>query len=250
MSVSVRQFIASPGVPLYYGINSASGVGPRGPATPGPTGPQGPPASDVGNTGPPGPQGPQGFPGATGNAGANSATGATGPVGPVGPIGVSGVSAGPAGATGPVGVDGNAVFAEYVVANPPVSVVGGGQQDAYGLLSAGPVQFQIGYFLARCVTKPEKTICMRLYGQNQLNPSTNTDLISVVGNNINQVDVQQTTIKTLIPSTDFAQVELVNASGDFPGPYAGVQLKSFFTGGGTETWVLSAAPNIISATAF
>lgn len=250
MSVPVRQFQASSGVPIFYPINTPGDIGPRGPATPGPTGPRGIPASESGGTGPTGPQGPQGFPGPTGTQGAPSRTGATGPTGSsafVGPAGVGTGATGPRGATGPAG---NTVDGTRVNQLGPLNLLTGNQPSLYQVLNANG-SYQVGYLVARCITTPSKSVAMKLYGQNQnvFPPGANTDLISVVGNNINTDDVQQTTQNT-IASGNYASLELVNSQQGGPGPYSGVQLKSFFPGGGTESWIISVAPNMVSATPF
>lgn len=247
MSVPVRQFQASSGVPIFYPINTPSAQGPPGPATPGPTGPRGPPASDSGATGPAGPQGPQGFPGPQGPQGAPSRTGPTGPAGVTGfsgPAGVGTGATGPAGVTGPAG---NTVIASTTNSVGPITVQSGNQPSLFSNFSTA--NYGIGYFVARCITDPRKSIVMKLYGTLQGNPQAGSDLLSVVGNNNTNADVQMTTIN-YIDATNYATLELVNNSQSYPGPYLGVQLKSFFTGGGTESWVLSSSANMTSSTPF
>lgn len=250
MSVPVRQFQAASGVPLFFPINAPSAQGPAGPATPGPTGPQGPAAtSGTGTTGPTGPFGPQGFPGPTGPQGAASRTGPTGPTGLAGfagPAGSGTGATGPAGATGPVG---NTVSASRLNQLGPLTVQSGNQPSLPSAMSQNE-PYQVGYFVARCITNPAKSMIMKIYAQNTANPGTNTDITTIVGNNINTYDVQQTTMNWIDTSTNYATLELINIGQSGPGPYQGVQLKSFFTGGGTESWVLSCAPNMFQGIPF
>lgn len=251
MSVPVRQFVASSGVPIFYPIGTPGDIGPQGPATPGPAGPTGPPASGTGATGPTGPIGPQGFPGPTGTQGAPSRTGPTGPAGPTGLVGFAGVgtgATGPAGATGPVG---NSVDGTRLNQLGPLTVRSGDQPSMYNVLSTSG-NYQVGYFVARCVTNPLKSIVMKIYSQNTggVTPGPNTDIVAVVGNNKTNADVQMTSFNVITPNVDYASLELVNNNQSYPGPYFGVQLRSFFPGSGTETWVLSVAPNQVSANPF
>lgn len=249
MSVPVRQFQASSGVPIFYPVDAPSDVGPRGPATPGPTGPQGPTASGTGVTGPAGPFGPQGFPGPTGASGGGSVPGPTGPAGSAGAVGAAGVGTGATGAVGATGSVGNTILDPRVNTLGPLAVQSGSEPSFYQVLNGG--NYQIGYLVARCITDPRKSMIMKLYGQLQSTPSNpNADILSVVGNNNTSADVQMTTLNVITPGTNFAQLELVNANQDYPGPYLGVQLKSFFTGGGVENWTLSVGANMTSAFAF
>jgi hypothetical protein len=246
MSVPVRQFQAASGVPIFIPFGQASGTGPAGPATPGPQGPQGPVASGTGVTGPTGPFGPQGFPGPTGTQGAASRTGPTGPSGSAGATGPSGVgtgATGPAGVTGPAG---NTVIPGTVNSLNQI-LQSGNQPSTYQVLNTN--SYQIGYFVARCITDPRKSMMMKLYGTLQSSPQPGSDILSVVGNNNTNADVQMTTIN-YIDATNHASLELVNNNQSYPGPYTGVQLKSFFTGGGTESWVLTSAANMSSSSPF
>lgn len=249
MSVPVRQFQASSGVPIFYPIDTPSAQGPAGPATPGPRGPAGPSATGTGTTGPTGPGGPQGFPGPTGPQGAASRTGATGPTGLAGFAGPAGSGTGATGPAGMTGPPGNSVIPPANVL--PVVVQSGNQPSTFQVLNTA--SYAIGYFVARCITDPRKSMVMKLYGLNQsaFPPLPTTDLVSVVGNNNTQADVQMTTFNFISgDSSNYASLELVNSQQDYPGPYSGVQLKSFFTGGGTESWVLSSVPNMTSGTPF
>lgn len=250
MSVPVRQFQAASGVPIFYPFDTPGDIGPQGPATPGPAGPTGPAASGgTGATGPTGPQGPQGFPGPTGPAGAPSKTGPTGPTGPAGLAGFAGVGTGATGPAGATGAPGNSVDPTRLNTLGPLTVRSGDQPSMFNPLSVNG-NYQVGYFVARCISNPLKSIVMKLYGQNQLSPTANSDIVAIVGNNKTNADVQMTSFNVITPGTDYASLELVNNSQSYPGPYLGVQLKSFFPGGGTETWNLSVAPNMVSATPF
>lgn len=248
MSVPVRQFIASAGVPIFYPVDTPGDIGPPGPPNPGPIGPTGLPASDTGVTGPRGPQGPQGFPGPAGAAGSASSTGPTGPAGPTGLAGFAGSgtgSQGPTGATGPLGT-----ALDFTRLNQlTVTVQSGNQPSIFNVLNVSG-NYQIGYIVARCVTNPLKSIVMKIYSSNNYNPSANSDIVTVVGNNGTQADVQMTSLSVITPGTNYASLELVNNNQSYPGPYTGIQLKSFFPGGGTEQWILSCAPNMVSATPF
>ena len=250
MSVPVRQFQAASGVPIFYPFNTPADIGPQGPSTPGPRGPTGPAASGAGATGPTGPQGPQGFPGPTGTQGAASRTGPTGPTGPAGLAGFAGAGTGATGPAGVTGPPGNSVDATRVNQLGPLTVQSGNQPAFIAPLSVNGA-YQVGYLVARCVSNPLKSIVMKLYGLNQSQtPGPNTDIVTVVGNNNTAADVQMTTFNVITPGTDYASLELINSSQSYPGPYQGVQLKSFFTGGGTETWTFSSAPNQVSGTPF
>jgi len=249
MSVPVRQFLAASGVPIFYPFNTPGDVGPQGPATPGPRGPTGPAASGTGATGPTGPQGPQGFPGPTGTQGAASRTGPTGPAGPTGLVGLAGAGTGATGSAGVTGPPGNSVDGSRLNSLGPLTVQSGNQPSLFGPLNVNG-NYQVGYFVARCISNPLKSIVMKLYAQNTGSPQANTDIVAVVGNNNTNADVQMTSFNVITPNVDYASLELVNNNQSYPGPYLGVQLKSFFTGGGTETWVLSVAPNQVSANPF
>ena len=246
MSVPVRQFVAASGVPIFYPFDTPGDVGPQGPATPGPRGPTGPAASGTGATGP---TGPQGFPGPTGPQGAASKTGPTGPTGSAGAAGPAGVGTGATGPAGVTGPPGNSVDPTRLTQITNQILQSGNQPSLYQGLSVNG-NYQVGYFVARCITNPLKSIVMKLYGQNQLTPTANSDIVAVVGNNKTNADVQMTSFNVITPNVDYASLELVNNSQSYPGPYLGVQLRSFFTGGGTETWNLSVAPNQVSATPF
>ena len=252
MSVSVVQFQASSGVPIFYPVGTPADFGPAGPATPGPAGPTGPPASILGSTGatgPTGPFGPQGPPGATGPTGASSpATGATGPQGIPGSAGADGIvstATGPQGPTGPLGSQNITALAKI----QPVVVSSGNQPVMTAPFGVGTPQFQIGYFVAQCITQPRKNIILKCYGQNTATTGTNTDIISVVGNNAFSPDLQQTSV-TFITPTNYALLRLVNSAEGPPAPYNGIQLVSVFPGGGEEQWTLTAVPNQTSTLAF
>ena len=245
MSVPVRQFIASSGVPIFYPFGAASGTGPAGPSTPGPRGPTGPVASGVGVTGPTGPFGPQGPRGATGPAGvASTATGPTGSPGLLGPFGPTGSSSTATGPAGPQGIQGASVLPANALTQGPVTL-NTGNKTAFVSPFSKNGGYQIGYFVARCVTNPLKTIVLKCYGQNTAATGTSTDIITVVGNNEMTADLQQTSYY-LLNSDTYATLALVNSSEGPPAPYNGIQLTSYFLGGGTETWVLSAVPNMVS----
>lgn len=247
MSVPVRQFQAASGVPIFYPFNTPGATGPAGPATPGPAGPTGPAASGgTGATGPTGPQGPQGFAGPQGPTGDASRTGATGPTGPVGLAGFAGAGTGATGAAGVTGPPGNSVDGSRLVQITNQVLRSGDQPSLFSPLNVSG-NYQVGYFVAKCLTNPLKSIVMKLYAQNTGSPQANTDIVAVVGNNNTNADVQMTSFNVITPNVNYASLELVNNSQSYPGPYLGVQLKSFFTGGGTETWNLSAAPNQVSA---
>lgn len=247
MSVPVRQFIASSGVPMYYPIGTPADIGPRGPATPGPTGPQGPPASGTGTIGPAGPQGPQGFPGPQGPQGSPSPTGATGPAGPVGVQGPAGAVAGATGGAGPVGPLGNSVISASAETTP--TTVRSGDQPLFGQPFKTGLPYQIGYFVARCTTQTGKNIVMKMYGQNIGLPGLNADLTSIVGNNVATVNGKQSSEKFQNPLNN-AHLELLNLNQP-PGSYQNVVLVSFFPNTiATESWVMSAVPNMIQATPF
>lgn len=248
MSVPVRQFQASPGNPMFYAVDSPADVGPRGPATPGPIGPTGPSASGSGVTGPSGTQGPQGFAGPTGATGTASPTGPTGSTGATGSAGPVGVGTGATGATGVTGPVGNTLLNPVINTLGPIILRSGDEPSFYTILTGA--NFAIGYLVARCITDPRKSMIMKLYGQLQSSPVPNSDILSVVGNNNTSADVQMTTLNVITSGTNFAQLELVNANREGPGPYTGVQWKSFFPGGGEESWVLSVGANMTSATVF
>lgn len=250
MSVPVRQFQAASGVPIFYPIGTPGDIGPQGPAGIGPAGPTGPPASGgTGATGPTGPIGPQGFPGPQGPTGAASRTGATGPTGPAGAAGPAGAGTGATGAAGVTGPPGNSVDPSRLTQITNQVLQSGNQPSLFNPLSVNG-NYQVGYFVAKCLTNPLKSIVMKLYGQNQLSPSPTSDIVAVVGNNKTNADVQMTSFNVITPNVDYASLELVNNNQSYPGPYLGVQLRSFFTGGGTETWNLSVAPNQVSANPF
>jgi len=249
MSVPVRQFQAASGVPIFYPFGSPGDVGPAGPATPGPAGPTGPAASGTGATGPTGPIGPQGFPGPTGPAGAPSRTGATGSTGSAGPAGPAGVGTGATGAAGVTGPPGNSVDGTRMrqLTN---QVLQTGNQPSLTFPMSVNGNYQIGYVVARCQTNPLKNIVMKIYGQNTLATGTNTDIIAVVGNNGTAGDVQMSSLTVLTPTTNYASLALVNSAFGPPAPYDNIQLLSVFPGGGTETWTISAVPNMVSANPF
>lgn len=247
MSVPVRQFIASSGVPIFYPVDAPGDIGPRGPATPGPTGPRGPPASGTGAIGPAGPQGPQGFPGPQGPQGSASPTGATGPAGSVGVQGPAGAVAGATGPAGALGQPGNSVQVANAL-QVGVSARSGDTPSQTTPFSRGGA-YEIGYYVARCTSAFDKSIVMKMYGQNTNDGSTSTDIISIVGNNLNTSDIQQSSSKVLNP-LNFATLRLINGNQGPPAPYDSVQLVSIFPGGGTESWSLSAVPNMVSATPF
>ena len=249
MSVPVRQFTAASGVPIFYPFNTPGDVGPAGPAGIGPVGPTGPAASGTGSVGPTGPQGPQGFPGPAGATGAASRTGATGPAGPAGAAGPAGVGTGATGPAGVTGPPGNSVDPTRLVQITNQVLQSGNQPSLYQGLNVNG-NYQVGYFVAKCLTNPLKSIVMKLYGQNQGAPSPTSDIVAVVGNNKTNADVQMTSFNVITPNVDYASLELVNNSQSYPGPYLGVQLRSFFSGSGTETWNLSVAPNQVSANPF
>ena len=249
MSVPVRQFQAASGVPIFYPFDTPAAQGPAGPSTPGPRGPTGPPASGAGATGPTGPQGPQGFAGPTGTQGAASRTGPTGPAGPTGLAGFAGVGTGATGPAGVTGPPGNSVDQSRLTQITNQILQTGNQPSLYQGLSVNG-NYQVGYFVAKCLTNPLKSIVMKLYGQNQLAPSPNSDIVAIVGNNKTNADVQMTSFNVITPNVNYASLELVNNNQSYPGPYLGVQLRSFFTGGGTETWNMSVAPNMVSSVAF
>ena len=249
MSVPVRQFQASSGVPIFYPFDAPGDIGPAGPATPGPTGPTGPAATDSGVTGPTGPQGPQGFQGPTGASGNPSSTGPTGPTGPAGLAGPAGSGTGATGPAGVTGPPGNSVDGTKLSTLGPFPVQSGNQPAIIGPLSVGGA-YQVGYIVARCVTNPLKSIVMKMYAQNSGTLGANTDIITVVGNNGPRNDVQQTSFNVITPTTNYARLALTQDNNGPPAPYNGVQLLSVFPGGGTETWVISAAPNMVQATPF
>lgn len=248
MSVSVVQFQAASGVPIFYPVGTPADFGPAGPPTPGPVGPTGPPASisgSTGATGATGPFGPQGFPGPPGPTGSISATGPIGAQGPTGATGANGVvstATGAQGPTGPLGSQNITALAKIL----PVTVNSGNQPVMVGPFGVGTNQYQIGYFVARCLTDKQKNILLKCYGQNTATTGTNTDIISVVGNNTLSADLQQTSVK-YINATNYALLRLVNSSEGPPAPYNGIQLVSVFPGGGQEQWTLTAVPNQVSS---
>ena len=248
MSVPVRQFLASSGVPIFYPIDAPSAIGPAGPATPGPTGPVGVAASGTGSTGPTGAFGPQGAPGATGPTGAPSAiVGPTGSPGFLGFFGATGPAGSGTGPTGAQGAPGASVLTANAQVQGPISLNSGSQVSFKFPLSTGG-GYQIGYVLARCVSDATKTILLKCYGQNTSATGTNTDIIGVVGNNELTADLQQTSYvaNPTNPTTNYASLALINSSEGPPAPYDGIQLTSVFPGGGTEIWVISAVPNMVS----
>jgi hypothetical protein len=252
MSVSVVQFQASSGVPIFYPVGTPADFGPAGPPTPGPAGPTGPPASilgSTGDTGPTGPFGPQGPPGATGPTGSVSATGPTGPQGLPGPTGASGVVSTATGTTGPTGPLGSQNITALAKIQPVVVSSGNSpvMTSPFGL--PGTPLFQIGYFVARCITNKQKNVILKCYGQRMAAAGTNTDIISVVGNNTLSADLQQTSVR-YIDATNYALLRFVNSAEGPPAPYNGVQLVSVFPGGGQEQWTLTAVPNQVSTLAF
>lgn len=247
MSVPVRQFIASSGVPIFYPVDAPGDIGSRGPSTPGPTGPRGPPASGTGTIGPAGPQGLQGFPGPQGPQGSASSTGATGPAGPIGVQGPAGAVAGATGPAGAIGLPGNSVQVANAL-QVGTSVRSGDTPSQTDPFSRGGA-YQIGYYVARCTSAFDKSVVMKMYGQNTSAGTSSTDIISIVGNNRNTSDIQQSSSKVLNP-LNFATLRLINGNQGPPAPYQSVQLLSVFPGGGTESWSLSAVPNMVSATPF
>jgi hypothetical protein len=129
----------------------------------------------------------------------------------------------------------------------PISVPTGGQPSIRTQV-LDQADYAIGYFVAVCQTDPRKSIPIKLYGQFQGGSSPDADFTTCVGNCL-QPDAQQTTVNA-IDATSFATCELINAGQGAGGNYTGVQLKSFFPGGGEETWLLSAIPNMLSSVPF
>jgi len=247
MSLVPRQFQAKSGVPIFYQFDDPSDVGPAGaPGPQGPTGPQGIPFSGGSAiTGPTGIQGSQGVRGPIGSTGPTSGTGPTGPngfngaQGNVGPAGLTGV-------TGPQGPPGASVLGSGVVVGPfPIPT---GAEPSIAEQVFRDTNYGIGYFVAVCKTDPRKTIAIKLHGQFQADNTLLSDLTTCVGNCL-KPDLQQTTVNA-IDATNFATCELINVSQGAGANFIGIQLKSFFTGGGEELWSLSGVPNMVSATPF
>lgn len=251
MSVPVRQFTATSGVPIFLPFGTPSQIGPAGPPNPGPAGPTGPAASGAGATGPTGPFGPQGFPGPSGPAGASSGTGPTGPSGARGATGPAPATPGATGAAGATGPLGNAVKDNLKTTAGPVATTNGQKLNQLQVFGVGGSAnaYQVGYYVARCITDPRKSIVLKCYQQQSVADNTTTDLITVVGNNTNNFDVQQSSWN-YVSATSYASLALINPKGVPPAPYNAIQLTSFFPGTGTETWVLAAVPNMTQSTAY
>ena len=247
MSLVPRQFQAKSGVPIFYRFDDPSDVGPAGPPGPqGPIGPTGIPFSGAGGvTGATGPQGSQGVRGPIGATGPATPTGPTGPQGFNGPQGNAG-PAGPTGVTGPVGPPGASVIGIGSVVGPFPIPTGGQPSRRNSIFKEA--NYAIGYFVAVCETDPRKSIPIKLHGQFQGAVNPLADFTTCVGNCL-KPDLQQTTVNA-IDATSFATCELINTDQQGGGNYVGVQLKSFFPGGGEETWSLTAIPNMLSATPF
>jgi len=247
MSLVPRQFQAKSGVAIFYQFDDPSDVGPAGPPGPqGPIGPTGIPFSGSSQvTGATGPQGAQGVRGPVGATGPGAPTGPTGPQGFNGPQGSAGAT-GAVGATGIPGPPGASVLGAGAVVGPfPIPT---GAEPSLSEQVFRNTNYGIGYFVAVCKTDPRKTIPIKLYGQFQSDNTLLSDLTTCVGNCL-KPDLQQTTVNA-IDATNFATCQLINVSQGAGANFIGVQLKSFFTGGGEEQWSLSGIPNMVSATPF
>lgn len=228
MSQLLNTSQASDSQPFWLSAGLVGPVGPTGASPTGATGPVGPVGTGTGFVGPTGPTGIRGISGplgVTGPTGLPSLTGATGPTGSAGSTGPSG----PTGATGKVGTQAPFTLETDVT----TSLINGGiYQVPYPTFQS--CNYAFGYYVARCLTTPAKTILAKISYINE-GAGGFDNIVIMPGNNNGITNNTQLTSEVYITSTNNANITRINDGG---GGYTNIQLQTFFPGtaGAIESW--------------